>query len=86
MLAWTQCPAVERVPSKVGGAWVLNNTRVPVRALLENLKTGAMLKDFLASFPGAGREQFEAVLEHAERSLATASARGREGPPVHTTG
>ena len=72
MLDWSQCSAVERVPGKVGGAWVFKDTRVPVRALFENLEDGATVNDFLAWFPGVAREQVEAVLEHAERSLAVA--------------
>jgi len=72
MLDWTQCSAVERVPGKVSGAWVFKDTRVPVRALFENLEDGATVNDFLAWFPGVTREQVEAVLEHAERSLAAA--------------
>jgi uncharacterized protein (DUF433 family) len=72
MLDWTQCSVVERVPGKVSGAWVFRNTRVPVRALFENLEDGATVNDFLAWFPGVRREQVEAVLEHAERSLAAA--------------
>ncbi len=72
MLDWTQCPAVERVPGKVSGAWVFKTTRVPVRALFENLEDGATVNDILIWFPGVIREQVEAVLEHAERSLAAA--------------
>jgi uncharacterized protein (DUF433 family) len=72
MLDWTQCAAVERVPGKVSGAWVFKTTRVPVRALFENLEDGATVNDFLTWFPGVTREQVEAVLEHAERSLAVA--------------
>jgi uncharacterized protein (DUF433 family) len=64
--------AVERVPGKVSGAWVFQNTRVPVRALLENIEDGATVNDFLAWFPGVTREQVEAVLEHAQQSLAVA--------------
>jgi uncharacterized protein (DUF433 family) len=41
LLDWTQCAAVERVPGKVSGAWVFRTTRVPVRALFENLEVGA---------------------------------------------
>ena len=67
---WTQCAAVERVPGRVSGAWVFKDTRVPVRALFENLEGGATVNDFLAWFPGVTRAQVEAVLEHAERSLA----------------
>jgi uncharacterized protein (DUF433 family) len=72
MLEWSQCSAVERVPGKVSGAWVFKNTRVPVRALFENIEDGATVNDFLAWFPGVRPEQVEAVLEHAERSLAAA--------------
>ena len=72
MLDWTQCAPVERVPGKVSGAWVFKKTRVPVRALFENIEDGAIVNDFIAWFPGVSREQVEAVLEHAERSLATA--------------
>jgi uncharacterized protein (DUF433 family) len=72
MLDWSQCSAVERVPGKVSGAWIFKGTRVPVRALFENVEDGATVNDFLAWFPGVIREQVEAVLEHAERSLAVA--------------
>ncbi len=72
MLDWSQCPAVERVPEKVGGAWVFKGTRVPVSALFENLEGGARVDEFLEWFPGVTREQVDAVLEHAERSLAGA--------------
>jgi uncharacterized protein (DUF433 family) len=56
----------------VSGAWVFRANRVPVRALFENLKDGATVNEFLTWFPGVTREQVEAVLEHAERSLAVA--------------
>ena len=72
MLDWSQCPAVERSPERVGGAWVFRGTRVPVKALFENLESGARLDDFLAWFPGVAREQAEAVLEHAACSLLVA--------------
>lgn len=72
MLDWSACPSVERVPGKVGGAWVFKETRVPVKALFENLEGGATIDDFLAWFPGVHRQQVEAVLTHAERSLAVA--------------
>lgn len=63
---------MERVPGKVSGAWLFKGTRVPVKALFENLEDGARIDDFLEWFPGVTREQVEAVLEHAERSLAVA--------------
>ncbi len=70
MLDWSQCPAVERVPGKGGGAWLFKGTRVPVKALFENLESGARVDDFLEWFPGVTREQVGIVLRHAEQSLA----------------
>jgi len=72
MLDWSQCSAVERIPAKVSGVWIFKGTRVPVKALFENLESGARVDDFLEWFPGVTRDQVEAVLEHAERSLAVA--------------
>lgn len=72
MLDWNQCPAVEKDPGKVSGAWLFKGTRVPVKALFENLEDGARVDDFLNWFPGVAREQIEAVLEHAEQSLVEA--------------
>jgi len=72
MLDWSQCPAVERISGKVSGAWLFKGTRVPVRALFENIEGGATVGEFLEWFPGVTREQVDAVLEHAQRSLAEA--------------
>jgi uncharacterized protein (DUF433 family) len=72
MLDWTSCLAVERSPEKVSGAWVFGGTRVPVKALFENLEDGATVDQFLEWFLGVTREQALAVLEFAEASLATA--------------
>jgi uncharacterized protein (DUF433 family) len=72
MLDWSQCAAVERTPEKVSGAWVFRGTRVPVKALFENLEDGARVDVILEWFPGVTREQAEAVLRHAEASLAAA--------------
>ena len=72
MIAWDQCTAVERSPAIVSGAWVFKGTRVPVKALFENLEDGARIDDFLEWFPGVTRDQIEAVLRHAENSLNAA--------------
>lgn len=70
MLNWSECSAVERVPGKVSGAWLFKATRVPVKSLFENLEAGATVQEFLEWFPRVSREQVQAVLEHAARSLA----------------
>jgi uncharacterized protein (DUF433 family) len=74
MIDWSQCSAVERQAGKVGGAWVFKGTRVPVRALFENLQGGARVEDFLEWFPGVTREHVSAVLQHAEASLEAVTA------------
>ena len=69
LLDWSQCPAVESVPGKMSGAWVLKGTRMPVSAIFENLEAGANLDDILAWFDGLDREQVQQVIEFAARSL-----------------
>jgi uncharacterized protein (DUF433 family) len=73
-LDWSQCSAVESVPGKVSGAWVLKGTRMPVSAIFENLEAGANLDDLIAWFDGLDREQVKAVIEFAARSLDKAPA------------
>jgi len=68
MIDWSSCPAVERDPERVSGAWVFRGTRVPVAALFENLEDGALVSEFIEWFPGVTMEQARAVLEHAARS------------------
>src|SRR5262245_30436552 len=67
MIDWSACPAVERDPERVSGAWVFRGTRVPVAALFENLEDGAHVSDFVEWFPGVTIDQVRAVLEHAAR-------------------
>ena len=38
VLDWSQCPAVESIPDRVGGAWVFRGTRLPVATVIENLE------------------------------------------------
>src|SRR6266700_6690680 len=75
-LNWSQCAAVERVPGKVSGAWVLRGTRMPVATIFENLEAGANIDDLMEWFDGLDRKQVKAVIEFAARSLeAPASSR-----------
>jgi uncharacterized protein (DUF433 family) len=68
MIDWSTCPAAERVPGLVSGAWVFRGTRVPIAALFENLEDDVPLHEFLQWFPGVSAKQARAVLEHAARS------------------
>ena len=62
---------IERHPTKVSGAWVFRETRVPISALFENLKDGASVDQFLEWFPGVTRTQVEILLDRALASLIT---------------
>jgi uncharacterized protein (DUF433 family) len=70
-LDWSQCPAVESVPGKVSGAWVFRGTRIPASAVFENLEDGVTIDELTRIYDGLTREQIEAVLEFAARSLET---------------
>ena len=67
-LDWSQCPAVESVPGRLSGAWVFRDTRMPVSAVFENLEAGATIEEIIEQFD-ITREQINAVLEFAARSL-----------------
>ena len=69
VLDWSQCRAVESVPGKMSGAWVLRNTRMPVATIFENLEAGANIDYILAWYDGLDRDQVKAVIEFAARSL-----------------
>jgi uncharacterized protein (DUF433 family) len=73
-LDWSQCPAVESIPGKVSGAWVLRGTRMPVAAIFENIEAGANIDDIMEWFDGLDREQVKAVIEFAVHSLDKAPA------------
>jgi uncharacterized protein (DUF433 family) len=68
VIDWFSCPAVERDPERVSGAWVFRDTRVPLAALFANLEDGASVSQFVEWFPGVTLEQVRAVLEHVARS------------------
>ena len=74
MLDWCDCLEVTASPDTVSGAFVFRGTRVPVKALFENLEDGATVDEFLQWFPGVDREQVDAVLEFAADSLEPAVA------------
>ena len=71
-LDWSQCPAVESVPGRVSGAWVLRDTRMPISVIFENLEYGASIDEIIENYH-VSREQIQAVLEFAARSGAPPS-------------
>lgn len=67
-LDWSQCPAVESVPGRVGGAWVLRGTRMPVSIIFENLEAGMTIDEVMEQFD-VTREQVSTILEFVTHSL-----------------
>ena len=59
---------IQRDPEVLGGTPVFAGTRVPVQTLIEYLKGGDSLEDFLNGFPSVSRAQAEAFLEVAFES------------------
>ncbi len=68
-LDWNLCSAVESIPGKLSGAWVLRGTRMPVSSIFENLAAGASIDDLVNWFDGLDREQVRSVIEFAAKSL-----------------
>jgi uncharacterized protein (DUF433 family) len=56
-------------PEIMGGTPVFTGTRVPVQTLLDYLKAGESIDDFLDGFPTVTKEQVIALLEEAEKQL-----------------
>ena len=69
---WSDCPLVEIVPGKVGGAALLKNTRLPVEAITgnydafrdEGLSPGAAIAETLDCYPEAGLDAIKAILSY----------------------
>jgi uncharacterized protein (DUF433 family) len=56
-------------PEILGGTPVFVGTRVPVQNLLDYLRGGDTLEDFLVDFPSVRRDQAEAALDLAREAL-----------------
>jgi uncharacterized protein (DUF433 family) len=57
-------------PGILSGIPCFGGTRVPVSALIDYLKAGDRIDDFLDDFPTVTREQVAAVLEIAGEAVA----------------
>ena len=68
-LGWEDCPGVERNPRRVHGAWTLENTRLPLYIIFQNLAAGATIREVSQWFEGVSEEQVKAVLAHVAHML-----------------
>ena len=76
MIDWSGCSAVERIPGRMSGAWVLKGTRMPVSAILENIEAGATVEDIMGWYDGLDRSQVQAVIDFA-------AAKSSDQPPEY---
>lgn len=65
---------VTSTPDIMGGTPVFTGTRVPVQTLIDYLKGGESIDDFLEGFPTVSREQVIALLEKAGEQIVEAVA------------
>jgi len=56
-------------PEIMGGTPVFAGTRVPVQTLIDYIKGGESIDDFLDGFPTVTREQVIAFLEEAQQQM-----------------
>jgi uncharacterized protein (DUF433 family) len=80
-LDWTQCPAVESIPEKVGGAWVFKGTRLPVATVMENLED-LSVEEVMAQFD-VTRAQITAVLDFIAQNLRDTAPPHVRCSPMH---
>jgi uncharacterized protein (DUF433 family) len=72
-------PDIESVihidPETLGGTPVFVGTRVPLQALIDYIRGGHPLSDFLDDFPTVSRAQALAALEEAKELLVLSAAK-----------
>ena len=62
-------PIVTASKDVMGGTPVFAGTRVPIQTLIDYLKAGETINDFLKGFPTFTQEQITAFLEDAAREM-----------------
>ena len=68
-LGWQDCPLVGRDPERLSGAWTVEDTRLPLHAIFDNLGAGASVADLTEWFEGLTEEQVRGILTHYARML-----------------
>jgi uncharacterized protein (DUF433 family) len=68
-----QANVIHSDPEILGGTPVFAGTRVPVQALIDYLKAGRSLDEFLDDFPSVTRDQAVTILEEAKQILVSSA-------------
>ncbi len=84
-------PIITSSAEVMGGTPVFAGTRVPVQTLLDYLKGGESIGDFLEGFPTVAKEQVIAFLDEAEDQISVSDSRSEpllptESPKVRYSG
>jgi len=66
---WSMNPIINSSPDVMGGAPVFAGTRVPVQTLIDYIKGGESIDDFLEGFPTVTREQVLNLLDQAREQI-----------------
>ena len=67
-------PIVTASKDIMGGTPVFAGTRVPIQTLIDYLKAGDTIDEFLEGFPSVSREQVIAFLQEAEKEMEKKAA------------
>lgn len=62
-------PVISKSPEIMGGTTVFAGTRVPVQTLIDYLKAGESIDDFLDGFPTVTKAQVITLLEEAGKQI-----------------
>lgn len=71
---------VSRDPNVHSGDLVFRGTRVPVETLIDHLKSGYSMEEYLEGFPSVERWQVEAFLELSPEAIEQLKERGARTP------
>ena len=69
LLPGKKSPLIWINPGRMSGAPCFYKTRLSIDSLFDNLEDGVSLDEWLDAFPDIAREQAQAVLEYAKRSM-----------------
>lgn len=67
-------PVISSDPEVMGGTAVFAGTRVPIQTLLDYVRGGETIDDFLGGFPTVTREQVLAVLDELQQRILPAAS------------
>lgn len=67
MITWLDCPGIERIAGKVGGKALIQNTRVPVYAIIQNYEGGSSVAEIAENYPGVSVSMIERIIDFYHR-------------------